>query len=153
MNIIDTKDSHDRRDELRAKQEELKDKYDAPANIPPEYIEQAGEIVKRIQTDKKERSELRQEIDKVADSSDLEIILLEPEELDEAIIGMTDDNNVVYSYDKLVDVHVNHHGMSAEEAVEWVDYNIVRGIGYMGGGDERRPPVIVHKLWCMQDEG
>lgn len=43
---------------------------------------------------------------------------------DDAIIGYTPDGKVVYSIEKLWDVFVAQ-GMTQEEAVEWVDYNIL----------------------------
>jgi len=74
-------------------------------------------------------------------------ILLEPrEELDDAIIGWDmDGHHVYYSYEKLVAAF--YRAFDDEEndedklttAVEWVDYNVVRGVAYMG---ERRPIII-----------
>ena len=47
---------------------------------------------------------------------------------DDALIGFTNHGNspllAVYEYDKLVDVFMND-GMTYEDAVEWVDFNIV----------------------------
>ena len=73
-------------------------------------------------------------------------ILLEPrEQLDEAIVGWDmDANHVIYSYEKLIaafyeafdDVDEDDR---LETAVEWVDYNVVRGVAYMG---DRRPVII-----------
>ena len=64
-------------------------------------------------------------------------IMLEPrEELDEAIVGVTEGyQRFVYSYEKLVAAHAAM--MSDEDepelaAQEWVDYNTVRGVVYMG---------------------
>lgn len=73
-------------------------------------------------------------------------ILLEPrEELDDAIVGWDmDGNHVIYSYEKLVAAFYNAFEDEDEDdrlqtAVEWVDYNVVRGVAYMG---ERRPVII-----------
>jgi len=43
---------------------------------------------------------------------------------DDAIMGMTPNGCVVYSIDRLLDVFIKQ-GMTEEEAVEWVDYNIL----------------------------
>lgn len=76
-------------------------------------------------------------------------IMLEPrEELDDAIVGVTQDyQRFVYSYQKLVAAHAQM--MSDEDepelaAQEWVDYNTVRGVAYMGD----RAPLII---WERED--
>lgn len=51
---------------------------------------------------------------------------------DTAIIGFTNDNRVVYSYDKMIEWLMIEEEMSMEEAMEWIDYNTLRAIGYMG---------------------
>jgi len=73
-------------------------------------------------------------------------IMLEPrEELDSAIVGWDmDANHVIYSYEKLVAAFYQSFDDVDEDerlqtAVEWVDYNVVRGVAYMG---ERRPVII-----------
>lgn len=73
-------------------------------------------------------------------------ILLEPrEQLDEAIVGWDmDAHHVIYSYEKLIAAfHDAFDDVDEDErlqtAVEWVDYNVVRGVPYMG---ERRPVII-----------
>lgn len=73
-------------------------------------------------------------------------IVLEPrDELDDAIVGWDmDGNHVIYSYEKLVAAFYNafddiDENERLQTAVEWVDYNVVRGVAYMG---ERRPVII-----------
>jgi hypothetical protein len=51
--------------------------------------------------------------------------------LNTCIIGTTSDGYLVYCYEKLVQFHIDEHHMSSEEAVEWVDYNIL-GLGGEG---------------------
>ena len=43
---------------------------------------------------------------------------------DDAIIGITPNGEAVYSIEKLWDVFVAQ-GMTIEEAIEWVDFNIL----------------------------
>ena len=73
-------------------------------------------------------------------------IMLEPrEQLDEAIIGWDMNGaHVVYGYEKLIAAFYEaFDDMDEDErmtaAVEWVDYNVVRGAAHMG---ERRPIII-----------
>jgi hypothetical protein len=42
----------------------------------------------------------------------------------DAVIGTDQRGYLVYSYEKLVEVFKTH-GMSEEQAAEWVDYNIL----------------------------
>jgi hypothetical protein len=52
--------------------------------------------------------------------------------LDDGIIGVDVDGHVVYSYNKCVQSIVEKGEMTLEEAEEWIDYNTIRAIPYMG---------------------
>lgn len=78
-------------------------------------------------------------------------IVLEPREVfDGGIIGFDkDQNRLIYDYEKLVaslskdnqDSGAYEEGQTAfEMAVEWIDYNTLRSLPYMG---EFRPIIIV----------
>lgn len=58
----------------------------------------------------------------------------------EAIIGMSDDGRLVYSYSRMVESLMLKEKMSYEDAVEFIDYNTVRSIPYMG----TNAPIIVY---------
>ena len=61
---------------------------------------------------------------------------------DDALIGVTEDNRAVYDYEKRVQWLVDTEEMTYEEAAEWIDYNTIRAIPYMGDG----APVIMYPL-------
>jgi hypothetical protein len=64
------------------------------------------------------------------------------DDLDCAVIGINNtEQRLVYSYDKIVEKLMND-GMSEDEAVEYVEFNIVRSIQYMGS----KSPIIVEKI-------
>lgn len=69
-----------------------------------------------------------------------EALLLDP--FDEAVVGVTVDGRVVYDYDAMVQCLVDQDGMSAEEAVEFIEYNTVRSLPYAGD----KAPIIMNKL-------
>ena len=69
-------------------------------------------------------------------------VVLDPEYYDEAIIGIGHNGRVIYSYDKLVQVLVAHDDMTDEEAIEWIDYNTIRAIPYMG----EKAPIVMYSL-------
>lgn len=84
--------------------------------------------------------------------SDLEEILLDnglegaayfvDDDFDTAIIGYTDDGRLVYSYDEMVEWYKNKYEVDDVTAMEWLDYNTVRTVPYMGA----TKPIIVYSL-------
>lgn len=61
---------------------------------------------------------------------------------DDALIGVTHDDRAVYDFDKMVEWLVANEGFSADEAVEWVEYNTIRALPYMGD----KAPIIMYPL-------
>lgn len=61
---------------------------------------------------------------------------------DEAIVGVTDEGQVVYDYELMVHCLRIKEGMSAEEAVDFIDYNTIRALPYAGDN----PPIIMNRL-------
>lgn len=61
---------------------------------------------------------------------------------DDALIGVTENNQAVYDFDKMVNCLVRDDGMSEEEAVEWIEYNAVRSLPYFG----KTAPIIMYPL-------
>jgi NAD+ synthase len=58
-------------------------------------------------------------------------IFIDPD-YDSAIIGITDDGNVIYDYDLMVEHLMEKDGMDIEDAIEFIEYNTMRTIPYMG---------------------
>lgn len=59
----------------------------------------------------------------------------------EAVVGITEDERVVYSYDKMVKC-LTADGMDYSEAAEFIDYNTLRTLPYMGD----KAPVIMYDI-------
>lgn len=59
---------------------------------------------------------------------------------DTALIGVTHDNRAVYDYDKMVEWLVETQGWDELEAMEWIDYNTIRALPYMGADG----PIVVY---------
>ena len=74
------------------------------------------------------------------DSEDF--VLLKDESYDSALIAVSDDFRAVYSYDKMVEWYMEKNGCTAEEAMEWIDYNTMRALPYAGA----RAPIVVKEL-------
>lgn len=61
---------------------------------------------------------------------------------DGSIIGVTTDDRVVYSYDKMVEELMQDEEWSYEDAVEWIDYNTIRALPYAGPNG----PIIMYSI-------
>lgn len=45
--------------------------------------------------------------------------------LDDCILGYSQDGVLIYSYKRMVEHFINSDGMLDEDAVEWIDYNVM----------------------------
>lgn len=68
-----------------------------------------------------------------------DVTFFEPEEYFEAVIGLTTDGRLVYSREKIIGILMDVNGMTNEEAEEWVEFNMVRTLPYMG---EKHPEIL-----------
>ena len=90
---------------------------------------------------------LRKELDELVEmmglSEEEAPLLLDNSSYDNSIIGMTEDNRLVYDYESMIEEFAEENKCSLEEAQEWVDYNTMRAIPYFGN---RAPIVITHRF-------
>lgn len=63
-------------------------------------------------------------------------------EYEDALIGVSTNYQAVYEYEKIVEILMNRDEMTEEEAIDWVEYNVLRAIPYMG----ENPPVVIHRI-------
>lgn len=61
---------------------------------------------------------------------------------DDALIGVTTDNRAVYDYNKMVEWLMRVEGISSLEAMDWIDYNTIRALPYMG----EDAPIVMRPL-------
>ena len=69
------------------------------------------------------------------------VVLESPDYLG-AIIGVSDDGRVIYDYEKMAKCLMETDGMDYEEAMEFIDYNTIRALPYMG----KKRPIILNEL-------
>ena len=75
----------------------------------------------------------------------------DPEELEEngsivlrcfdfstAIVGISRDDRVIYDYEKMIEHLINYENMTAEEAIEYIDFNF----SFPMGGDKKWPVIM-----------
>lgn len=61
---------------------------------------------------------------------------------DSALIGVTQDDRAVYDYNLMVEWLMEDQGFTEEEAVDWIDYNTIRALPYMGADG----PIVLHRF-------
>ena len=61
---------------------------------------------------------------------------------DDALIGVTEDGRAVYNYELMVEWLMNEEGWTDNEAVEWIEYNTLRALPYMGDD----APIVIYPL-------
>lgn len=61
---------------------------------------------------------------------------------DDALIGVSVDNRAIYDYDKMVEWLMKTESFTQEESIEWIDYNTIRALPYMG----EKAPIIMYPI-------
>lgn len=79
---------------------------------------------------------------KLNDNGYEETVIFENYDYAPAFLGVTEDGRAVYSYEKMIDYLMQLEGWNYEEAVEWIDYNTLRALPYMGS----KAPIIMYRL-------
>ena len=66
--------------------------------------------------------------------------ILQIDGFEKALVGITDDDRLVYSYEKMVEIMMEE-GADKYDAMDYVDYNIMRFQGYIS-----RHPIVVYEI-------
>lgn len=69
-------------------------------------------------------------------------IVLESPDYLSAIIGITEEGRLIYSYDKMVEHLMLEDDMDAGEAMEFIDYNTIRALPYAG----EMAPIVMYDV-------
>lgn len=80
--------------------------------------------------------------EKILDAGYEDVVILSNYSYDDALVGVTEDGRSVYDFEKMVTWLVETEGFSEEDAIEWIEYNTIRAIPYMGD----RAPIIMYPL-------
>lgn len=70
------------------------------------------------------------------------VVVFKNPDYEDAIIGVSLDGNAVYDYYKMIEHLINKHKMTEDEAIEWIDYNVVRALPYL----KDSKPIIIYYL-------
>lgn len=83
--------------------------------------------------------DVRELINEYLESQDASAYLFDNPSFDKAIIGISYDNRVVYSYELMVKDLMEQDNISELEAIEFIDYNTLRATDYMSNN----APIVV----------
>lgn len=61
-----------------------------------------------------------------------DVIVFENEDYEGCIVGVTTNNEAVYSKSKMVEWYMKQYHCSEEEALEWIEYNTEGSLGFEG---------------------
>ena len=67
-------------------------------------------------------------------------LILDNPSFDNSIIGVSTDGKLLYDFKKMIDELVDEEDMTEEEAVDFIEYNTIRAIGYF---DSDFKPIII----------
>lgn len=80
--------------------------------------------------------------ERLLDAGYEDVIYLVNYSYDDALIGVSEDGRAIYDYDKMIEWLMDKEGWSYDEAADWVNYNTIRALPYMGDGT----PIIMYSL-------
>ena len=70
------------------------------------------------------------------------LVVFDDPDYDAAIIGVSHDDRVIYDYNKMIVCFMEEEHVSAEEAAEFIDYNTIRSIPYVGA----KAPIVMYNI-------
>lgn len=68
-------------------------------------------------------------------------LILDNASYDNSIVGITFDNRLIYSFDKMIDEYMQENNCEEIDAVEWIEYNTIRALPYFGD----KAPIIMQE--------
>lgn len=86
--------------------------------------------------------------DKLVDAGFDDVVYF-PDFGEECVIGVSSDNRVIYSFDKMVEYLVND-GMSDIDAIDYLEYNKLSSIPYLDNridGKGKAPIIMYSRDW------
>lgn len=69
-------------------------------------------------------------------------VVLESPDYLSAIVGISEEGRLIYSYNKMIEHLMTAENMDAEEAMEFIDYNTIRALPYAG----EMAPIVLYDI-------
>lgn len=80
--------------------------------------------------------------ERILDAGYENVIYLFNYSYDDALIGISEDNRAVYDFNKMVEWLMKEESFTEIDAVEWIEYNTIRALPYMGD----KAPIIMYPI-------
>ena len=61
------------------------------------------------------------------------LVVFDNPDFDDAIVGVSHDDRVIYDYNKMVQHIMREWSVDTEEAQDFISYNTIRSLSYVGG--------------------
>lgn len=90
--------------------------------------------------------ETRKRRDVIAELGYEDAIVFENPSYDSAIIGVSHDGRVIYSYDRMIESLMIEDDMDMEDAIEFIDFNTIRSLPYQPNG-----PIVLYDIPELED--
>ena len=74
---------------------------------------------------------------------DEDILLIDDDAYCDSLVGITDEGRAVYDKDKMAEEYAAAYKCSYEEAMEYIEYNVVRALPYY----YERAPILFNRLF------
>ncbi len=87
----------------------------------------------------KDVNELKETLNEMGYES---VVVLENPSYLKAIIGISDNGALCYSYEKMIHSLMEEDKMTYEDAMEFIDYNTIRALPYASSMGER--PIVIY---------
>ena len=75
-----------------------------------------------------------------------EMVMFENPAYTSAVVGVSHENRLIYSFEKMVECLMEEDGMDEEEAIEFIEYNTVRALPYIPNH-----PIIMYPILDFSD--
>ena len=93
---------------------------------------------------------IRKILNKYGEENEVTFKLFENPSFDESIVGISNDQRVVYDYDLMIEEFAKENQCTAEEAEEFIQYNTMRALPYFDDIDGNKPVIIENKLGNLE---
>lgn len=92
---------------------------------------------------------LRAILNKYGEENEITFKMFENPSFDGSIVGISNDNRLIYDYDKMVKEFACDNSCDYEEAEEFIQYNTMRALPYFGTD---APIVIEHMIDELREQ-
>ena len=79
--------------------------------------------------------------EKIENAGFEDIVIFDNPSYDDALIGVSTDDQAVYDFEKMIECLMIEDGMCYEEAAEFIEFNTIRSLPYVQGA-----PIIVYSI-------